>query len=385
MTTPLLEMDNMSVELPIGLKLADIVSDITLTLNRGERLGVVGESGSGKSITALAAMGLLPDRMRVRGTLRFDGEDLAAMPEAELCKMRGRRMAMIFQEPMTALNPVKTIGAQIAEGRRLHMGESRADAEREARRLLDRVGLPAPRFNLDLYPHQLSGGQRQRVMIAMAIACEPDLLIADEPTTALDVTVQAQILDLMDELIDETGTALMLITHDLGVVSEMTDRIAVMYAGRIVETGRTEAVFNRMAHPYARGLFQLRHMVRRWCAATARGASALPLSPASCRTRWRARPIVPLLTAAPLCRRIAARRYRRSISSVRTTGSRIVPPVFIRETARCSHEQDDLAGARCGARIPAAPSVIFFKTGRVACPAWGECRDRSRAKPWHRG
>ncbi|WP_407976931.1 ABC transporter ATP-binding protein [Brucella pseudogrignonensis] len=253
---PLLEMDNMSVELPFGTRTADIVSGITLTLNRGERLGVVGESGSGKSITALAAMGLLPDRMRVRGTLRFDGQDLANKPEAELCKMRGRRMAMIFQEPMTALNPVKTIGAQVAEGRRLHLGESRTDAERKARELLDRVGLPAPRFNLDLYPHQLSGGQRQRVMIAMAIACEPDLLIADEPTTALDVTVQAQILDLMDELIDETGTALMLITHDLGVVSEMTDRIAVMYAGRIVETGRTEAVFNRMAHPYARGLFQ---------------------------------------------------------------------------------------------------------------------------------
>jgi peptide/nickel transport system ATP-binding protein len=255
MTTPLLEMDTMSVELPIGLKVADIVSDITLTLDRGERLGIVGESGSGKSITALAAMGLLPDRMRVRGTLRFDGQDLASLPEAQLCKMRGRRMAMIFQEPMTALNPVKSIGAQIAEGRRLHLGESRADAEQKARALLDRVGLPAPRFNLDLYPHQLSGGQRQRVMIAMAIACEPDLLIADEPTTALDVTVQAQILDLMDELIDETGTALMLITHDLGVVSEMTDRIAVMYAGRIVETGRTEAVFQRMAHPYARGLF----------------------------------------------------------------------------------------------------------------------------------
>ncbi|MBV2143260.1 ABC transporter ATP-binding protein [Falsochrobactrum sp. TDYN1] len=255
MMVPLLEMADMSIQSSTGFQIADIVSGITLTLGRGERLGIVGESGSGKSITALAAMGLLPDRMRVRGTLRFDGENLMSMPEAQLCKMRGRRMAMIFQEPMTALNPIKSIGTQIAEGRRLHLGESRADSERKARSLLDRVGLPAPRFNLGLYPHQLSGGQRQRVMIAIAIACEPDLLIADEPTTALDVTVQAQILDLMDELVDETGTALMLITHDLGVVSEMTDRIAVMYAGRIVETGPTEAVFRRMAHPYTRGLF----------------------------------------------------------------------------------------------------------------------------------
>jgi peptide/nickel transport system ATP-binding protein len=156
---------------------------------------------------------------------------------------------------MTALNPIKTIGAQISEGRRLHLKENRADADKTARRLLDRVGLAAPRFDLELYPHQLSGGQRQRVMIAMALACEPELLIADEPTTALDVTVQAQILDLLDELIDESGTALLLITHDLGVVSEMTDRIAVMYAGRVVETGDTQDVFRHMAHPYARGLF----------------------------------------------------------------------------------------------------------------------------------
>ncbi|MFD1198722.1 ABC transporter ATP-binding protein [Brucella gallinifaecis] len=256
MIAPLLEMGNMSVKLPFGERFADIVSDMTLTLDRGERLGIVGESGSGKSITALAAMGLLPDRMRVQGMLRFDGQDLAKKSETELCKLRGRRMAMIFQEPMTALNPIKTIGAQIAEGRRLHLGENRSDAERKARDLLDRVGLPAPQFNLDLYPHQLSGGQRQRVLIAIAIACEPDLLIADEPTTALDVIVQAQILDLIDELIAESGMALMLITHDLGVVSEMTDRIAVMYSGRIVETGSTEAVLGRMAHPYTRGLFQ---------------------------------------------------------------------------------------------------------------------------------
>jgi len=255
MTEPLLEMRNVSVTLPVGDEMTDIVLDISLVLNRGERFGIVGESGSGKSITALAAMGLLPDQMSVNGTLRFDGQDLLKLPEAELCKLRGRRMAMIFQEPMIALNPLKSIGAQVAEGRRLHFGENRADAEHKARVLLERVGLPAPRFNLGLYPHQLSGGQRQRVMIAMAIACEPDLLIADEPTTALDVTTQAKILDLLDELIDESGMALMLITHDLGVVSEMTDRMAVMYSGRIVETGATETVFQNMAHPYTRSLF----------------------------------------------------------------------------------------------------------------------------------
>ncbi len=255
MMEPLLEIRDLDVLLPAGNRQAEILSDIHLTLHRGERLGVVGESGSGKSVTALAVMGLLPHRMTMRGTMRFAGQDLTVLNEAARCSMRGRQMAMIFQEPMTALNPIKTIGAQISEGRRLHMGENRADADKVARRLLDRVGLAAPRFDLELYPHQLSGGQRQRVMIAMALACEPELLIADEPTTALDVTVQAQILDLLDELIDESGTALLLITHDLGVVSEMTDRIAVMYAGRVVESGATDDVFRRMAHPYARGLF----------------------------------------------------------------------------------------------------------------------------------
>lgn len=255
MTAPLLEIRDLSVHLPAGNSRAEILSDINLTLNRGDRLGIVGESGSGKSITALAVMGLLPHRMVMSGTMRFEGQDLSQISERARCTMRGRRMAMIFQEPMTALNPIKNIGAQISEGRRLHMGESRADADKVARCLLDRVGLGYPRFDLGLYPHQLSGGQRQRVMIAIALACEPDLLIADEPTTALDVTVQAQILDLLDELIDESGTALLLITHDLGVVSEMTDRIAVMYAGRVVETGATQDVFRHMAHPYTRGLF----------------------------------------------------------------------------------------------------------------------------------
>ncbi|MGU3400317.1 ABC transporter ATP-binding protein [Brucellaceae bacterium D45D] len=254
MSAPLLAMTNMSVALHSATRSVDILSGITLTLDRGERLGIVGPSGSGKSMTALAVMGLLPETMRASGTLCFEGENLIPLPEAKLCRLRGRRMAMIFQEPMTALNPAKSIGAQIAEGRRLHLGESRSDAEREARRLMDRVGLPAPRFDLDLYPHQLSGGQRQRVMIAMAIACAPDLLIADEPTTALDVTVQAQILTLLDELIDETGMAMMLISHDLGVVSRMTQRIAVMEQGRIVKAGATKAVMRELSKPQTDGL-----------------------------------------------------------------------------------------------------------------------------------
>ena len=248
----LLEIDGLSVGLTQG---PELLSKVSFTLDRGDRLGIVGESGSGKSLSSLAVMGLLPDQMRASGSLRFDGIDLLTLRDDAYRRLRGRRIAMIFQEPMTALNPVKSIGAQIAESRRLHRGETRAEAEAVARRLLDRVGLPGPRFDLGLYPHQLSGGQRQRVMIAMALSCEPDLLIADEPTTALDVTVQAQILDLLDELVDETGIALMLITHDLGVVSEMTDRIAVMYAGSIVESGPTTEVFARMAHPYSNGLF----------------------------------------------------------------------------------------------------------------------------------
>ncbi len=249
MTKPLLEMVDMSVVLNDR---TEIVSGITLAINQGERFGLIGQSGSGKSMTALATMGLLPEGMQITGAINFAGENLTALSESALCQLRGRRMTMIFQEPMTALNPVKTIGAQIAEGRRLHLKENRTDAERQARRLLDRVGLPAPRFGLDLYPHQLSGGQRQRVMIAMAIACEPNLLIADEPTTALDVTVQAQILALLDELIDETGMALMLISHDLGVISRMTPRVAIMHDGRIIDTGETRTIVQRLAHSRSR-------------------------------------------------------------------------------------------------------------------------------------
>ncbi len=247
----LLNVENLSVD--IGP--AQILKGVNFSMERGETLGFVGESGCGKSITAMAVMGLLTEQATVSGRILFDGQDLLALDDAALCKIRGRRIAMIFQEPMTALNPVKNIGFQIAEGMRLHLGLGRAEAEGRAVALLDRVGLPAPRFSPDLYPHQLSGGQRQRVVIAMTMACGPDILIADEPTTALDVTIQARILDLIAELVEQEGMGLIMITHDLGVVAQTTENLAVMYAGSMVESGTTAAVFSSLRHPYTRGLF----------------------------------------------------------------------------------------------------------------------------------
>ncbi|GGB56531.1 ABC transporter ATP-binding protein [Tistrella bauzanensis] len=252
---PLLAIDNLRVTLPTPDGPAPILRGVSFTVAPGQMLGLVGESGSGKSMTALAIMGLLPDKAMVEGSINLAGEELTRLTEAALCTRRGRNMAMIFQEPMTALNPVKTIGHQVSESMRLHLGLGRAEGDARARRLLERVGLNARRFPLDLYPHQLSGGQRQRVMIAAALACEPKLLIADEPTTALDVTIQAQILDLIVELVDEMGMGLVLITHDLGVIAETVDMTAVMYAGSIVEAAPTPALFDHMAHPYTHGLF----------------------------------------------------------------------------------------------------------------------------------
>jgi len=240
------------VALPMGGQLMPVLSGVSFALAKGDSVGLVGESGSGKSMTALAIMGLLPPGARVGGRIGFDGRDLLAASEAELCAIRGRRIAMVFQEPMTALNPLLSIGAQVAEPLRIHQRLSRAEAGGRARLLLDRVGLS--RVPAHHYPHQLSGGQRQRVVIAMALACGPDLLIADEPTTALDVTVQAQVLDLLADLAEETGMALLLITHDLGVVSETARNMLVMYAGRVVEQGPTVDVFARMSHPYTRAL-----------------------------------------------------------------------------------------------------------------------------------
>ena len=232
-----------------------VLDGVSLDLPPGSVTGLVGESGSGKSMTALAVMGLLPNRAQVSGQVLLDGQNLLALPEHKLCRIRGARIGMIFQEPMTALNPLMCIGDQVAEVLRSHQNLDRRAALARARERLDRVGLPGPRFPLTLYPHELSGGQRQRVAIAMAIAQQPDLLIADEPTTALDVTTQARILDLLKGLVRDEGMALLLITHDLAVVAGMADRVAVMQGGRIVESGPASAVFRRRSHPYTRQLF----------------------------------------------------------------------------------------------------------------------------------
>ncbi|MEM8704205.1 MAG: ABC transporter ATP-binding protein [Pseudomonadota bacterium] len=253
-TPPLLTVDNLAIR--FGNASANTVDGISFAVNRGETLCIVGESGCGKSISALALMGLLPmpPAKIAGGRVSFDQKDLLTLPAKARADLRGDRMAMIFQEPMTSLNPAFRIGDQIAEGVLRHRAISQADARRRALEMLDRVKIPAAAERLDDYPHQLSGGMRQRVMIAMALANDPDLLIADEPTTALDVTIQAQILDLMRTLQQETGTALIMITHDLGVVAEIADQVAVMYAGKIVEQGPVEAIFDDPQHPYTIGL-----------------------------------------------------------------------------------------------------------------------------------
>jgi peptide/nickel transport system ATP-binding protein len=231
------------------------VDSVDLSVGRGRTVGVVGESGSGKSVTFLAVMGLLPkDGSDISGQIRFGGTDLLALEDRKLRDLRGDRLAMIFQEPMTSLNPSYTIGEQIGEVLVRHKGLSRAQARQRAIELLRRVKIPSPERRIDEYPHRLSGGMRQRVMIAIALACDPQLLIADEPTTALDVTIQAQILDLMRELKAESGAAIILITHDLGVVAEICDDVAVMYAGEIVEQAPVDALFELPQHPYTVGL-----------------------------------------------------------------------------------------------------------------------------------
>ncbi len=242
-------------DLTIGFPNATPVRNLSFSVAPAETLAVVGESGSGKSLTALALMRLLPKAARVTsGRIRLGGEELLALSEIEMRRRRGRDIAMIFQEPMTSLNPVLTIGRQITEVLYLHRGLSKAQAHREAAALLDLVRIPNPEACLEDYPHRLSGGMRQRVMIAIAVACRPRILIADEPTTALDVTIQAQVLELLDRLRRELSLSLLLITHDLGLVGQWADRVVVMYAGRKVEEAAPAALFDRPLHPYTRGL-----------------------------------------------------------------------------------------------------------------------------------
>ena len=254
----LLEVSNLTINLQTHRGRAQAVRDVSFALERGATLGLIGESGCGKSLTALALLGLLPEHAQVDGSIQLDGQELLSLSERQLCALRGNRMAMVFQEPMSALNPVHSIGRQVAEPLRLHLGMSRAQARARATELLERVGIAQAAQRLDDYPHQFSGGQRQRIMIAMALACGPDLLVADEPTTALDVTVQQRILDLLQELVAEHSMALVLISHDLGVIAQNAEQLLVMYGGTVVESGMTEAVFARRAHPYTRGLFAAR-------------------------------------------------------------------------------------------------------------------------------
>jgi peptide/nickel transport system ATP-binding protein len=256
--TPLIEVEDLGVTLNTSRGAAQAVREVSFSLRRGETLGLVGESGCGKSVTALALMGLLPDGAVVSGSVRLDGSELVGLKDTDYGKLRGNRISMIFQEPMTALNPMHTIGRQVAEPLRRHKDLSAAAARTEAIALLDRVGLPDAAKRVDAYPHQFSGGQRQRVTIAMALACRPDLLIADEPTTALDVTIQGQILDLIADLVAERGMAMILISHDLGVIAENVQKMMVMYGGTVVESGSTADVFAHMGHPYTQGLFRAR-------------------------------------------------------------------------------------------------------------------------------
>jgi peptide/nickel transport system ATP-binding protein len=254
MAAPLLEIDDLRVGIRSNAA-AEILRGVSLTIERGETLAVVGESGCGKSLTSLSVMGLLPDGLEKRGgTIRFEGAILPITDNEAMRRIRGRRIGMVFQEPMAALNPVFTIGDQVAEVILEHEAVSRADAMARVVDLLARVGLPDPVQIAREHPHRLSGGQRQRVVIAMALACRPDLLIADEPTTALDVTVQAQIMRLLQELQRDLGIAILLITHNLGLVAQVADRVAVMYAGRKVEEAATAGLFAAPQHPYTRGL-----------------------------------------------------------------------------------------------------------------------------------
>ncbi|MBL7498484.1 ABC transporter ATP-binding protein [Frankia sp. CNm7] len=274
---PLLEVSDLRVR--IGG--APVVDGVGFHVDAGERVGLIGESGSGKSLTALAVLGLLPDAATVSGSIRLAGHELLGRTDREMSKIRGDEVAMVFQEPLTALNPLMRVGRQIGEPLRIHRGLSRRAADAAAVELAERVGLPDPERLVRAYPHQLSGGQRQRVGLAVALACQPSLILADEPTTALDVTVQAEILALLTRLVDETGAALLFITHDLAVVATVTQRVEVMRAGRLVESGATGDVLRHPRHPYAQALLAAAHATA-WPPAPGRDVTS-PFTPEAAR------------------------------------------------------------------------------------------------------
>jgi peptide/nickel transport system ATP-binding protein len=287
----LLALRDVSIRFATARGEIQVTRDVSFAIGRGERVGLVGESGCGKSVTGLAILRLLPaETTRIAGRIAFNGTDLATLPEAQMRKVRGRGISMIFQEPMSALDPVFTIGSQIAEAWIAHFPERASEARERTLQALAQVGIPLPARRYDEYPHQLSGGMRQRVMIAMAIICEPQLIIADEPTTALDVTVQAQIMDLLCALSDRLGTAMLFITHDLGVVAESCTRMLTMYAGEVVEDAGVDAALVRPRHPYTSGLLQSlpRLAERRSRLASIPGRVPSPTQmPAGCRYRAR--------------------------------------------------------------------------------------------------
>ena len=252
---PVLEVSNLSIDFATDYGTFNVIDDISYAVNSGEILGIVGESGCGKTVSSLAVMGLLAKNARVRtGTISFGGKNLLAVRESELRQMRGAEFSMIFQDPMKSLDPVCTVGSQITEALTEHRSATKEEARQAAVAMLKNVDIPSPERIFKSYPHELSGGMKQRIMIAMALICSPKLIIADEPTTALDVTIQAQILDLLAGINREMGTAIVMITHDLGVISDMCDRVLVMYAGHIVESAEKRAIFEKPRHPYTRGL-----------------------------------------------------------------------------------------------------------------------------------
>jgi oligopeptide transport system ATP-binding protein len=278
MAEPLLHVDDLHVHFKTDDGLVRAVNGVSFDLQSGETLGIVGESGSGKSVTCLAVMGLVPRPPGIvaGGKAIHEGQDLLKLDQQGLAKVRGRKIAMIFQDPMTALNPFLTIEEQLTEVTRLHLRHSRQQARKHAIEMLGKVGIPAPERRIDDYPHQFSGGMRQRVMIAMALSCQPDVLIADEPTTALDVTIQAQMLELIKELQTTQGTAVILITHALGVVASVCDRVLVMYAGKIVEEAAVGPLFAQPRHPYTLGLLK---SIPRWDADNTGPLPAIPGQP----------------------------------------------------------------------------------------------------------